>query len=271
LQFRVGTTDLPTLSTAISGRNDLLAHALFAHVTTRGNGWVGGLIDQIVNVNRTEVNIKAGTWVTGQMDDVESVNGYVGLGIMGALGTVEAKMDTKNQQLSTRSYLSVDLPSSASGQDQQNSLPLRVTLERTDQVSSISLSQLSSFERYQFNPVEDRAPRVLNRVGWTVRMDHNVESETTDLRLGAAWQINRALAVKAVLHPNHINTAIMCKRWKRPRITASFLFKHSTAEYARFLGVGVEVEAGRDRQLRSHETMVDAHFNPSDEAEQRSF
>jgi hypothetical protein len=69
------------------------------------------------------------------------------------------------------------------------------------------------------------------------------------VQVGAAWQVNRGLAVKAVIRPTQkdLLTSVMLKRWKEPCVTCSVLHRHDwTTGTSHFLGFGVELEtAGR--------------------------
>lgn len=208
-------------------------------------------------------------------------------------------------QLQTRSYFSINLADesrtqSASGQPP--SPPLVVTLERCgggsgqagrsysgyatgeEVVSSLSVSQVLHLDRYQINPLEDRAPKIRNTLGWTIRLERVAASSTsssllshdevysaaattpdgltaattTRLAVGGAWQINRAVAVKAVANPDAFTAALILRRWKEPRVTCSLLFRNqlsqdgfgsssassSSSWMPRFAGVGLQVETG---------------------------
>ena len=67
------------------------------------------------------------------------------------------------------------------------------------------------------------------------------------LELGAAWQLNRSFAVKAVVDPQEqsLKTAFMFKRWKRPPVTCSVLHKLDR-ESCKFIGLGIELETSDD-------------------------
>jgi hypothetical protein len=46
--------------------------------------------------------------------------------------------------------------------------PLQITLQKSnDDTTTLALSQILTFDRYQMNPIEDRAPKIRNTVGWT--------------------------------------------------------------------------------------------------------
>jgi len=293
LQLRFGTQEVPSMS---AGLHVWPGCAVFGHLTTTGQSWAGALMDQTFRVptvssdtdesdgtpRSRNVNLKLGTWLDGRVQFIEKtpfkdsvyvqadqLNGYAAVNLLGALCAVEANVPLNTLDLTTRSYMSMDVGSTSA-------LPLRLAMERSQNTSTISLSQLLSFDRYQFNPMEDRAPRVLNRLGWTIRMDHHHhhhdhhgdEGGSTSVALGGAWQINRAVAVKAVMRPTDadrfLTTACILKRWQQPRVTASFLFRHSLhtplwSTPPRFLGVGLEIETGnlqREEQFFQEENHV---------------
>jgi hypothetical protein len=150
-------------------------------------------------------------------------------------------------------------------------------------VSSLSVSQVLHLDRYQINPLEDRAPKIRNTLGWTIRLERVAPASsssflshdeaysattttttdpappatTTRLAVGGAWQINRAVAVKAVANPDAFTAALILRRWKEPRVTCSLLFRNqlshdgfgsssasSSSWMPRFAGIGLQVETG---------------------------
>ena len=174
-------------------------------------------------------------------------------------------MDGSFQRLPVwRSYFSANL-------NDVDQPPLQITLEHlhssdhtVGSSSILCLSQVLAFDRWQLNPMEDRSPKVRNTVAWTVRVE-NCDAPTTAsswedrsahddestpprqnrMSLGAAWQINRGLAVKAVLEEHGVLTgAVLLKRWKQPRLTCSLLGSFDRTRGLRFLGVGLELETG---------------------------
>jgi hypothetical protein len=222
--------------------------------------------------------------------------------VQGRLPSPDAGPSSSMPQLQTRTYFSINLAddhhrSKAAG---SGSPPLVVTLERSggndtgryyssdssgEVVSSMSLSQVLHLDRYQVNPLEDRAPKIRNTLGWTIRLERvaaasapysssnsgpflshdeaysaTTVATTTSTRLavGGAWQINRAVAVKAVANPDAFTAALILRRWKEPRVTCSLLFRNqlnqdgfglsspssSSAWRPRFVGVGLQVETG---------------------------
>ena len=81
---------------------------------------------------------------------------------------------------------------------------------------------------------------------------HNQSSNAriNRLSLGAAWQLNRGLAVKAVLQPQDqcLLAAVILKRWKQPRVACSLLgsydYSGNGGRGLRFVGLGLELETG---------------------------
>jgi len=248
---------------------------------------------------RRQPEIGSSNTGSGNLSDyLKEINGYASLQALGATAAVQVRLPANNLEPTTKSYFSINLtedrtktPAAAdapsdgatggSGSDAAAGgavgPPLIVTLERDDSVpatAAISLSQVVTFDRYQFNPMEDRAPYVRNTAAWTVRMERSDSTDnrgsssgdggddngTTQFMVGGAWQINRGLAVKAVLRESQLTTAVLLKRWRQPRCAFSFLFRHDLASSApssshssnrvasiapRFVGIGVEIETGR--------------------------
>lgn len=218
------------------------------------------------------------------------------------LPAANAGPSTSMPQLHTRSYFSINLADEHRSKDASGvppPPPLVVTLERSggsdgghyyggnlsseEVVSSLSVSQVLHLDRYQVNPLEDRAPKIRNTLGWTIRLervaalagsgrflshdeayssttdaaDNVTAATTTRLAVGGAWQINRAVAVKAVANPDAFTAALILRRWKEPRVTCSLLFRNqmspdgfgsssssSSTWRPRFVGVGLQVETG---------------------------
>jgi len=196
-----------------------------------------------------DIHVKAGTWLPFTVNtastladlqkSVKSLYGYASIDIMGATMAMEGKLPLDTLQPKVSSYFSMDLS--------DDGPPLELSLEQTPEQSTIiSLSQVLSFDRYQFNPMEDRARHVRNTAGWTIRMEKpSTGSKETDVQVGAAWQINRGLAVKAVVRPTQqdLVMAIVLKRWQQPKVTCSILHRHDwRTKRSHFVGFGVELE-----------------------------
>jgi hypothetical protein len=263
----------------------------------------------------------------------EEIHGYAAISFLGATAALQATLPLGSGTSSpvTSSYFTTNLT------DDQEQPPLQITIQQhnkfgrtmIDSVSSISVCQVLTFDRYQFNPYEDRAPFIRNTLAWTIQMEslpsawsnarnNDVWTETdtqqfkktgsllaedsgehtprpslyrmNQMSLGAVWQINRVLAIKAIVYPqnqqhspayhhhHHLTTnnsttvgattAILLKRWQYPRITCSILHKwggndpnhNHTATWSsllmpRFAGIGIEIETGDDgKQEPSYNT-----------------
>lgn len=271
-EVQAGTNGPPSLSMsyrAFSGGS------LFAKMDTKGKGWIGGFFDKSLpftlaenpftelrladNSSKQEndfdtVDLKVGAWIPCEMTPrstlkdwtaaVPTVNGFAAANVVGATIAMEARIPTDSLVPRTKSYFSMDLQQGA-----DMGPPMQITLERsndTEQNSAIALSQVFTFDRYQLNPVEDRAPRVRNTAGWTVRMEKTPHS--TNVAVGGAWQLNRGLAIKAIVRPNEheLTTAILLKRWRQPRVACSIIHRYNwNTKKAGVLGVGFELETGR--------------------------
>jgi hypothetical protein len=231
---------------------------------------------------RNTVNCKVGAWAPvdwkslGTVVKKQSIHGYAAVNLLGATGAVHASVPLNLNQsrsfplLTTSSYFSMNV----SDTDRP---PLQITLEQCnhptrpdENVASVAFSQVLAFDRWQWNVWEGRAPYVRNTIAWTIRMESScavqeanggaVEDSgsggsthssprllrTSRVSLGAAWQLNRGLAIKAVLDPHEqrLTSAILLKRWNYPRTSLS----------PRFLGIGIELETG------AVETNPDAYY-----------
>lgn len=234
----------------------------------------------------------------------DEVSGYAAIDMLGSTAAMEVQLPLQTLQYESRSYFSINLTDAPQRNTDATTNsgavpsphpapvplpppppppPLVVTLERThshrENTSSLALSQILHMDRYQINPLEDRAPRIRNALAWTIRLDrvepsqrnhypnamylsHDEAIETlpgppggggsTTCSVGGAWQINRGVAVKAVAHSDRtVTTAVLLRRWKEPRITCSAMFRYdlkndARPRYPHFLGLGVQVELGND-------------------------
>ncbi|CAJ1964560.1 unnamed protein product [Cylindrotheca closterium] len=123
---------------------------------------------------------------------------------------------------------------------------------------TLNLSQILTFDRYVWNVMEERAPKVRQILGWSLQMDtttasNDAESSSstpeTKWSIGTTWQVNRGLAFKGVMttsntSPLSLNYGFIVKRWMQPRATLSVLsqFEFATKKSS-FLGFGLELEA----------------------------
>ena len=248
------------------------------------------------------LDVRAVTWipldfrnkqtVQDVLSDVPHVHTF-GAIQMGALtGAVESSISTSlGQATDNKFYLTYSLVDDPQPEQDESSSsntnttttttkggpPLQVTVQKTNTSSSLALSQVFAFDRFQFNPFEDRANYVRNTVGWTIRLEKIVtpgpvststtttsttepkgggsldtessssSSSETRVAVGAAWQVNRSVALKAVVQPQQqqLDVALLLKRWKQPRVTCSLLARHNWQHHqTSFLGFGVELETG---------------------------
>jgi len=316
VQLRAETE--PNSNPVVSGSVQLTnSSSLFASISSCGLGWLGAhydrtfamdalpIIDAYANdpfqtaalikpyegldtMCRSTVNFKLGSWMPLQWrdpfnkrrkSDVNALHGYAAVNMLGATAAIHGKFDTSYERMPiVRSYFSANL-------NDIDRPPLQITLERFEDKASISLSQVLAFDRWQLNPVEDRAPKVRNTLAWTVRMENLIDNDIDTsfraaedsgahysadnntknrLSLGAAWQINRGLAVKAVLLPQEqcLTAAILMKRWRQPRVTCSLLGCLSKTNGFQFLGIGVELETGN---VDTHPDAYYYNHHPSQE------
>jgi hypothetical protein len=262
----------------------------------RLGSWISGKFghsfggsDRFHNKNKSSMkNGLSGTLAS--LGSLDNVGAYAAASLLGSTAAVEVQCplgaSSPPQQLRTRSYFSINLADDVTdGKNGKSSSspPLVVSLERSigaggargsadrfdfDVTSALAISQVLYLDRYQLNPMEDRAPKILNTLAWTVRMErltstagrsrhpmsHDKYSESdgpdavTRLALGGAWQINRNVAVKAVARSDSLSAAVLLRRWKEPRITCSLLFRHlhagSSSWRPQFAGIGLDVEMG---------------------------
>jgi hypothetical protein len=246
---------------------------------------------------RSTINVKAGAWIPIDYGNIrnnivspssttatrrkqnpnhQQLHGYAAINMLGATAAVHGSWNRTNnnhnndhpmawllQTPHLHTYFSANL-------NDEHQPPLQITLERDNiqETASIALSQVLAFDRWQFNILEDRAPKVRNTIAWTIRMEssssslqptlaedsgeHHAQSSSENpnntnnrIYFGAAWQINRGLAIKAVVDPqqSRLTTAILCKRWKHPRITCSILSSIDPHHgISLFRGIGIELE-----------------------------
>jgi hypothetical protein len=270
-----GTDHAPTMKCNINWKNMIW---LVAQTDVEGNSWCGvnaarRLIFFEAENKDHELHAQVGSWVTGAPTktstttriDPKSVNGYAVLDYLGATAAIEGifplQADTNQDKwycdygnARTRSYLSINL----SDQTNDATPPLQLTLERSESAtgqgmaeSSIGLSQVFSLDRPHVNPIEHRAPKVRNTLGWAMRMERDSHANAR-VSLGLAWQVNRAVAVKAVVQPDNLTTALLLKRWEQPRILCSLLHRvHWKDDKKGYFGIGLEVETTPNRTSKA--------------------
>ena len=70
--------------------------------------------------------------------------------------------------------------------------------------------------------------------------------------LGLAWQVNRAVAIKAAVQPDNLTTALLLKRWEQPRVLCSLLHRYNWKDEKKgFFGIGLEVETTPNRTSKA--------------------
>lgn len=253
----MGTEVPPTVSATLQV---LPIGHLIASLDTEGQGWIGSHLEgsipttQKKNSPPNNMQIRLGSWVPIQLRQptMERIHGYASFDFRNSTAAVQVHCPLDTLTPSTRSYFCMSLTDQAN-----NASPLIVAVERTEHsnsstrtTSAVSLSQILSFNRFQTNPMEDRAPYVRQTAAWTIRMERTDDTGNDDnpsqttLALGGAWQLNRALAVKAVLRQDSLTTAVLWKRWIHPRAMCSVLFRHDRDWKTQFVGFGIEVDTG---------------------------
>lgn len=246
IQLSGGTDTLPSVRyhRKIGNRGSFVTEA-----NTSGQTWLGLNLTQQVDIGnddqmRRHAQIQLGSYVSTDATQylyrsniIKEARGYAILDFLGAKAAVETSWPSGK----SRTYINVDLANDGP--------PLAIALERNESnESSISLSQILSFDRIHFNLLDERAPKVRNTLAWTLRFDRPASTEDSqgNTCLGAVWQFNRAVAVKALLEPSqqHISTALILKRWEEPRVVCSLLHRYNwrTSTHS-FLGVGIEIES----------------------------
>lgn len=276
LEISGGTDHSPAMKCHLNWKNKAW---LVAQTDAEGKSWCGANIThQFVPSNGdpdNSIHVQLGSWMTGarmkrrqqgqsELLIPQTVNGYAIADYLGATAAVEGtfplQKDSKGAlycdygRARTRSYLSINL----SDQKNASTPPLQLTLERSESAtgqglaeSSIGLSQVFSVDRPHINPIEHRAPKVRNTLGWAVRMERDSQ-EGARISLGLAWQINRAVAVKTAIQPDNLTTALLLKRWEQPRILCSLLHRYNWKDQSKgFFGVGLEVETSPIRTSKA--------------------
>lgn len=232
--------------------------SLVTEANSGGKSWIGAnVFHKLSYAPSKELSLQCGSWIgkTGNSSE-DSLPAFPRAGsvyaAMEGLGATVA-FETSLADFSTRSYASLNLAEEEEDSGSQKQPPLLIAAERWDEKVALSLTQMFSFDRYHFNPLEERAPFVRNSVAWTIRMERILQLQPdsaipgTDLSAALAWQVNRTIAVKTVVHPQDrtMTSSIMFKRWREPRVLCSLLHRYnwSTGKHA-FLGIGLEYETG---------------------------
>ena len=231
-----GTTQL------LSSYRPLPSLTLFGSMNNTGTGWLGGAVDTSLPLPDIEEKaaVSLGAWVPlstkyRSAKDVELVHGYAQASCLGASLSTESRLRLSTLELQNRFLFSMDI--------QDSSDPLHLSLEQSGSTSAIALTQTMSFDRYQLNPLEDRAPFVRNTAAISIRMER--KNNENQVIVGGAWELNRNIALKAVLRHSQLTTAVLVKRWKHPSVTCSILNRFD-GKSASFLGVGLELDTSKE-------------------------
>jgi len=268
-QIRGGTQMGPCLSADIKV---LPGFSLRAAANTAGKAWVSGIGSyNIPTVRRRQqrmpLSLVGATWLPLDLDNtattttkallsdkIPQIHAFGAVRVAGMTAAVQSQCSTETWELQNNQlYWTLNFT------DDERGPPLQISLQQQDKnVQTLALSQTVSFDRYQLNPVEDRADYVRNTAGWTVQLQSRPSSPTNaeataeaqsvaTATMAGAWQVNRAVALKAIVQPQQhsIDLAVILKRWRHPRITCSILTRHNWSNHTtRFLGLGLELETG---------------------------
>ena len=247
----------PTIGTSTFYGSVLLNSSLIAssQVDNDGHGWLALNVDASDLANRLLVrkseyyrndpcpdnitrSVQLGSWTNVQKYRTPiSISGYAAYQAPGVTVSAEGTLPLGNLEPEFSYHLSCDLT--------DNGPPVIVNLSKSPKYSSLSFSQLVTFDRYHANPLDDRARRVRNTLGWTVEMRKDNDNQVAQLSAAVAWQVNRALALKVTHKGGNLGGVILFKRWRQPRVTLALLFGIPTGEEARrvsFCGFGIELE-----------------------------
>ncbi|GKY90760.1 hypothetical protein MPSEU_000048900 [Mayamaea pseudoterrestris] len=283
LQLRVGNDLQPTVSASYS----LLKNnkcTLFGHVKPNGYGWTGTHMEYTLREDENQptksMQLSLGTYVKGHVTMpqqqpykspvhtaplvADQVTAYAAAQFLGITAAVETQVPLHHRHpdlsnVLTRSYVTMNVAGEGP--------PLQVSLSKTPLNQSLSISQEIPFDRYQFNPSEDRAPKVRNSFAWTIKLEQSqsqvageaeavaaastiinttssLPSSSPRLSIGAAWQINRAVGVKTVMDDSGCTMALVLRRWSQPRLACSLILQHDA-----MMGVALELESGHLRSV----------------------
>jgi hypothetical protein len=238
LQLRAPTIGNP----ALYGSVDLLSNSAFAassQMDTKGLGWAAlnvdatGLADRCLRT--APRSLQLGSWTNlKNFKNPVSVSGYAAYQIPGVTLAVETTVPLSNLEPQLSYHVSCDL--------NDNGPPVVVNLYKSPQQTTLSFSQIMTFDRYHVNIFDDRAKKVRNTLGWTVEMSKELD-QPTQLSAGVAWQVNRALALKVTNKPGGLGGVVIFKRWQQPRVTCALLFATpSHGGGIGFYGFGIELE-----------------------------
>jgi len=244
-------------------------------MNTQQKGWVESRVkstydnlDMLFSVSSSLPSLNDPATKNDVMDQVlKSIHLQAGAEYKDSLIAVQGVLDQNQLPTLTASMVSLNLNHQAND-DGNSSLtsdvkarvpPLWLTLKQIKPPGedttkwTLNLSQILTFDRYVWNVLEERAPKVRQTLGWSLQMDTTTatgeSTPETKWSVGTTWQVNRGLAFKSVMttsntSPLAINYGIIMKRWMQPRATLSILsqFEFATKKSS-FLGFGLELEA----------------------------
>lgn len=255
--------------------NDHTFWAVRGQVSTQAKGWVESRVkstfddlDMLVSVSCSLPTPDDKTTKDDIMDQVlKSVQLQAAAEYEDSLIAVQGVLDQNQLPTLTGSMVSLNLNHQASeghrtsidGDVDGRVPPLWLTLKQLKPQGedttkwTLNLSQILTFDRYVWNVMEERAPKVRQILGWSLQMDTTSSTKEstpeTKWSVGTTWQVNRGLAFKSVMttsntSPLAINYGVIMKRWMQPRATLSILgqFEFATKKSS-FLGFGLELEA----------------------------
>lgn len=165
-------------------------------------------------MNREDINIKIGTWIPLQIKQQQNqiskryMNGYAAVNMLGATAAIHTAMSIPSSlsnstnidelDIRTRKYFSINI-------NDIDRPPLQITLEhdrmnhttttnntttianynnsniRLIDQSHISISQVFTFDRNQYNPIDQSIPKVRNTIAWTARLSSTQYAPITTL------------------------------------------------------------------------------------------
>jgi hypothetical protein len=171
--------------------------------------------------------------------ELQHVRGYASADVAGCTVVVEATLPMKTLDPHVAHFFSANLSSADEGP------PLMFSIQSSPTASSMSLSQVLTFDRRVANVFETRCPRIRNTLGWAVQMKRERDADDAQLTAGLAWQVNRGLCVKLVANPTDsgLTGALLLKRWRQPRVLLSLLAGMDSGKKVSY-GFGLELETG---------------------------
>ena len=234
--------------------------------------------NSFINTSNSQ-NQQPQSFASKLLSSTNEVNGCASVSLLGATAAVQGsiplsmtngsdgtfvsgRINHNKYYCKTSSYFSTNINDEAT-----NRSPIQLTIHQQNQfgptttsiISTISASQIITFQRYHFNIVDEyRVPYVHNTLAWTIQMESLSSSESTSsfaafssaedsgehnnknddgilknrmnrVSLGLAWQLNRNVALKAVWYPqqssSHFNENLQSPSSDGMTATTAILFK----------------------------------------------